>query len=121
MAVPDPPCVDETTSRLLDLLKRAREIKKSNGIDPALPAAEFAGDLGLPQTDASKHSHSVSVEISARRLFQGHVVSGINVIFPHPLSPARQPRTSTARNSWTFGISLTFYLSVATKVRSTDP
>lgn len=82
MAVPDPPCVDATTSRLLDLLKRAREIKKSNGIDPALPASEFAGDFGLPQ----KHSHSVSVEISARRLFQGHVVGGINLVLPHPLS-----------------------------------
>jgi hypothetical protein len=74
MAVPDPVSVDDTVSRLLDLLKRARDIKASNAIDPALPASEFTGDLGLPPTDVSKGSHSVSVEIAARRLFQGHVV-----------------------------------------------
>jgi hypothetical protein len=74
MAVPDPPSVEDTTSRLLDLLKRARDIKASNAIDPALLASEFTGDLGLPPTNISKGSHSVAVEIAARRLFQGHVV-----------------------------------------------
>ena len=74
MAVPDPISVDDTISRLLDLLKRARNLKASNAIDPALPASEFTGDLGLPPNDISRGSHSVSVEIGARRLFQGHVV-----------------------------------------------
>jgi THO complex subunit 1 len=76
--------VEDVTLRLDTLLKRARQLKQSDSIQPPLPASEFAGDLGLPPSDVSKRTHHSSVDIAAKRLLQSQLVSRIpNVIWHH--------------------------------------
>jgi hypothetical protein len=75
MAVsPDPPVLQAVAERLESLLERARGLKKSPAIDPALPAAEFEGDRGLPLLGVPKDTHQLAVDLAARRIFQSCIV-----------------------------------------------
>ena len=70
----DPPCVDDVQTRLEDLLERAKKLKPTGSLEPALPTSSFTGSSGLPASDASGKLHNAAVEIAARRLFQSNVV-----------------------------------------------
>lgn len=74
MAAADPSLVNDVFNRLQNLLQRASEIKPTNDIEPPLPSAAFAGDLGLPPDDGNAKSHSTVVEIAARRIFEKQAV-----------------------------------------------
>jgi THO complex subunit 1 len=75
MAVsPDPPALQDVAERLEGLLERARGLKNSLTIDPALPAAEFEGERGLPLTDVSQKSHFAAVDVATKRIFQSRLV-----------------------------------------------
>lgn len=75
MAVsPDPPALQDVTEQLKALLERARGLRNSCTIDPALPAAEFEGDRGLPPSDVSQKAHFAAVDIATKRIFQSRIV-----------------------------------------------
>ena len=85
MAVsPDPPALQDVAERLEGLLERARGLKNSITIDPALPAAEFDGDRGLPPSAVSQRAHFAAVDVATKRIFQSRIVR-----FTYPDSSAR--------------------------------
>jgi hypothetical protein len=75
MAVSETQGVLQAIQRLRQLLKRARQLKKSRAIDPPLPPSEFAGTSGLPDG----RNNFPAVELAARQVFEELVVSSRTV------------------------------------------
>jgi len=74
MARPTLPSVEETVGRLRELLDRARKVKKTTDIEPALSISEFSAQQGLPSRVEIKSSQYPIIEVAARQLFHEFVV-----------------------------------------------
>jgi len=74
MARPTLPSVEETVGRLRELLDRARKVKKTTDIEPALSISEFSVQQGLPSRVEIKSSQYPIIEVAARQLFHEFVV-----------------------------------------------
>lgn len=79
MARPTLPQVEATVARLRDLLERARKIKKTTDLEPALPVSEFSGTQGLPSTSDNKLFQHAVIEVAARQIFHEYVV-GLSIV-----------------------------------------
>lgn len=71
MAIPDIEPAQAMTLRLQELLERAKHVKKSTTVDPALPVSELVGGDELLLSDAvgDKETHKSIVERAARNIF----------------------------------------------------
>lgn len=72
--------VDETETRIQHLLARAREVTRTNAIETALPASNFAGSQGLPRTEITESTHFGVVEVASRRVFHQFIVSSNSLL-----------------------------------------
>jgi THO complex subunit 1 len=76
MALPDLHSVDSMTDVLEQLLRRARQIKRTDTIEPPLPVAELIADSGLlaSREGVPPPAHNAIVETAARNLMYNLLV-----------------------------------------------
>ncbi|EON65357.1 hypothetical protein W97_04595 [Coniosporium apollinis CBS 100218] len=75
MAMPEVASVESIEQQLLELLQRARQVKKVSTIDPPLPVAELSKDHGRLLEVTGIHAQNAATETAARNLLHRLVAS----------------------------------------------
>ncbi|KAJ9649756.1 hypothetical protein H2199_000535 [Coniosporium tulheliwenetii] len=75
MAMPEVASVESIEQQLLELLQRARQVKKVSTIDPPLPVSELSRDHGRLLEVTGIHAQNAATETAARNLLHRLVAS----------------------------------------------